>query len=75
MQKARGLCCEKGLLSTPPKKKGRKLDQNMKSIVITFYEDEKYSRIMPGPKDHVTVSKKQHMQKRLLFVNLKELLQ
>ena len=38
VQKARGLCCEKGLLSTPPKKEGRKLDQNIKSIVITFYK-------------------------------------
>ena len=75
MQKARGLCSEKGILSTPPKKEGRKLYQNIKSIVITFYEDEKYSRIMPGPKDHVTVGKKQHMQKQLLLVNLKELLQ
>ena len=33
--------------------------------VNKFYEDDKYSRIMPGPKDHLSVGKKQHLQKRL----------
>ena len=41
--------------------------------VNKFYEDDKYSRIMPGPKDHLSVGKKQHLQKRLVSVNLKEL--
>ena len=60
-------------MSTPPKKEGRKLDENIKSIVIKFYEDGKYSRIMPDSKNYVSVGKKQHMQERLLLVNLKEL--
>ena len=57
----------------PPKREGAKLDENIKSIVIKFYEQDKYSRIMPGSKDYVSLGKKQHMQKRFLLVNLKEL--
>ena len=41
--------------------------------VIMFYEDGKYSRIMPVSKDYVSVGNKQHIQKQLLLVNLKEL--
>ena len=50
MRKARAIRSEKTILSAPPKKKkeGRKLNENIKSIVIKFYEDEKYFRIMPG---------------------------
>ena len=36
-------------------------------------KDDKYPKIMPGSKDYVSVDKKQHMQKWLLLVNLKEL--
>ena len=42
------LSSEKGILLAPPKNEGRKLDEN---IVLKFYEDDKYSRIMPGSKD------------------------
>ena len=73
MQKARTLWSEKGILSAPPKKVGTKLDENINSTVIKFYEDNKYSRIMPGSKDYIGVGKKQHMQKQLLLENLKEL--
>ena len=73
MGRARALCSEKGILLAPPKKEGSKLDENTKSIVTKFYEDTKYSRIMPGSKDYVCVGEKQHMQKQLLLVNLKEL--
>ena len=57
VQKARALCSEKGILLAPTKREGRKLDENIKSIVIKFYEDDKYSRIMPGSKDYVSVGK------------------
>ena len=72
MQKARTLQSEKGILLAPPKKEGRKLNENMKSIFIKFYEDNKYYRTMPGSKNYISVGKKQHMQKWLLSINLKE---
>ena len=37
------------------KKEGRKLDENIKSLVIKFYKDGKYLRIMPPSEDYVTV--------------------
>ena len=72
VRKARALCSEKVIFLAPPKKEGRKRDENIKSIV-KFYEDDKCSRIMPWSKDYVSVGKKQHMQKWLLLANLKEL--
>ena len=57
VQKTRALCSEKGILSVPSKKEGKKLDENIKSIVINFYEDDKYSRILPGSKDYVSVGR------------------
>ena len=62
VRKARAYHSEKGILSAPPEKEGRKLDENIKFIVIDkFYDDNKYSRIMPALKDYVSVGKKQHM--------------
>ena len=54
-------------------REGRKLHENIKSIVTKSLKDDKYPKIMPGSKDYVSVDKKQHMQKWLLLVNLKEL--
>ena len=63
--KARALWSEKGIFSAPPKKEDRKLDENIKSIVIKFYEDDKY---------FMSVLVKNNMCKsKLLLVNLKEL--
>ena len=64
---------EKGILTAPPKKESRKLDENVDSIVIKFYEDNKYSRIMFRSKDYDSVGKEQHIQMQLLLLNLKEL--
>ena len=41
--------------------------------IKTFYCDDEYSRQMPGKKDYVSVGKNQHMSKRLILCNLKEL--
>ena len=42
-------------------------------FVKHYYEDERFSRQMPGKKDYVSVARNQHRQKRLLLVNLHEL--
>ena len=58
-------------------KTGKKLDDTTVTKVIEFYKNDKYSRICPGKKDYVSVKLssgvRQHEQKRLLLVNLKEL--
>ena len=43
------------------------------TLVKAFYEDDEFSRMMPGRKDYVSVGKNIHMQKRLLLCNLSEL--
>ena len=42
-------------------------------LVNLFYNDDEYSQQMPGRKDCVSIKKNVHMQKRLIFCNLKEL--
>ncbi|XP_076820954.1 uncharacterized protein LOC143466202 [Clavelina lepadiformis] len=38
-----------------------------------MYENDEFTRLMPGIKDYVSVSKNVHKQKRLILCNLKEL--
>lgn len=61
-----------GVLGDMPHVKGWKLPDTTKQLVLDFYNDDEYSRIMPGKKDSISVSGV-HMQKRLLLINLKEL--
>ena len=45
----------------------------MKEEIVSFYEDDEISRIMPGKKDYFSIGRYIHKQKRLLLANLKEL--
>ena len=36
-------------------------------------EDDEFSKMMPGSRDHVSIARNVHKQKRLLLCNLKEL--
>ena len=72
---AKDLVSEKGIMSYPNKRKGRKLDQGVVDKVVEFYLSEENSRIMPGKKD-VSLridGKREHYQKQLLLYNLNEL--
>ena len=66
---------EKGILAIPEAKRGRSISQEVEDSVKLFYEDDEYSRLMPGAKDYVSVGSNVHKQKRLLLCNLKELYQ
>lgn len=70
---ARSLLKNEGLLALPKPRNGRKLDGNTVLIVKNFYENDEYSRIMPGQKDKVSIAKNTYEQKRLLLSNLNEL--
>ena len=41
--------------------------------VRLFYEEDEFSRMMPGGKDFLSIGNKFHIQKRMLLSNLKEL--
>lgn len=65
-----------GILAEPSKKEGKTISDEVKERVRLFYTCDEYSRMCPGKKEFVSVKVdgvKQHIQKRLLLVNLKEL--
>lgn len=77
VRKARILKNEMGIFAVPSSKIGKKLSEEVTTLVENFYQDDEYSRVMPGKKDCVSVGKGRndhvHMQKRLLLCNLHEL--
>ena len=73
VREARKLASDKGILEIPDPKRGKTLSPEIEQSVLQFYEDDEYSRLMPGAKDFVSVGKKVHVQKRLLLCNLNEL--
>ena len=62
-----------GILAIPDKKQGHSLSDEVVQSVRLFYENDEFSRQMPGGKNFVSIGKKMHMRKRLLLCNLKEL--
>ena len=67
---------EKGLLPKAESKRRKDLPNEIRDRVINFYQSDDFSRMYPGKKEFVSVKiegVKQHMQKRLLLINLKEL--
>lgn len=62
-----------GILTMPPPRKGKTLSSKIKNTIIEFYCSEENSRIMPGNKDKVSISRNMYEQKRLILSTLKEL--
>ena len=73
VREARKVAKSKGIFESPDPKKGWTLSDDVIKDVLMFFEDDEYSRLMPGTKDYVSVGKRVHKQKRLLLCNLKEL--
>ena len=71
--KSRKLAETKGILESPDSKKGKTISEEVRQSVLLFYEDDEYSRLMPGTKDYVSISRNVHKQKRLPLCNLNEL--
>lgn len=55
VRRSRILTKEKGILSTPNKRKGRPITDDEQQIVKEFYEADENSRMQPGMKDVVSV--------------------
>ena len=73
IQKAKLLRDTKGIIHLPEFYSHSKISEELKNNITSFYCDDEYSRELPGKKDYVSVGKNQHMSKRLLLCNLKEL--
>ena len=73
IQKAKLLRDTKGIIAEPENKMGKKLNQAVIDAIKSFYNDDEYTRPLPGKKDSVSIGNKQHMSKRLILCNLKEL--
>ena len=69
----------RGILSTPNPKPSHSITQTKVDLVVSFYESDESSWLMPGMKDFVSVKqldgKRVHIQKRLILSNLQELFQ
>lgn len=73
---ARKLKVKKGVFEVPDAKLGsRRLPEDVKQKVINFFCDETSgnSKLLAGKKDCVSIGRKQHKQKQLLLLNLREL--
>ena len=64
---------ESGILSMPAPRKGKQLPQATVDSIHHFYLDNENTRIMPGIKDRISISKNKYEQKRLILCTLKEL--
>ena len=63
----------KGILVQPPQKKGKAMAQETIDLVHDFYQNDEYSRQLPGKKDYMSIQKGVHKQKQLVLCNLHEL--
>lgn len=73
---AKKLRDSEGYNSLPGKRIGRRLPEIVIQQIKNFYVSDKWSRLMPGKKDYISVvkyGKRQQLQKRLLLADLKEL--
>ena len=73
MRESQNLKSAGGILATPTYKSRNKLPESTLEAVAVFYENDGYTRIMPGKSDCVSVARNVHKQKRLILCNLKEL--
>lgn len=66
-----------GFFSTPEKKQGKVLDQNIVNAVDNFYNNDFYSKVLAGGSDVMTIKQKDgsriKISRRLMYCNLREL--
>lgn len=68
---AKDLRDKNGPLSRPAAKVGKRISDELKQAVLSYYTDDDVSRIMPGKNDCLTIDKVK-VQKRLMMCTLKE---
>ena len=73
VNKAAQIKNEIGVLAKPKRKQRVGISMDTKSLVLSFFEDDDNSRMLPGIKDRVSVGRHNYHQKRLLLCTVKEL--
>ena len=76
VKKARELLKNKGLLCEADQKTRKGISEELRRAAEMLYQNDEYSRMCPGKKEYISIKiegHKEHKQKRLLLVNLKEL--
>ena len=73
IRSARELKQRKGILAQPSQKKGKAKAQETIDLVHAFYEDDEYSRQLPGKRDYLSIQKGVRKQKWMVLCNLHEL--
>ena len=53
---ARELKKVKGILAKPAQKQGKVISRNTIDLLLSMYEDDEFSRQMPGKKDYVSIA-------------------
>ena len=46
----------KGILAKPAQKQGKVISRNTIDLLLSMYEDDEFSRQMPGKKDYVSIA-------------------
>ena len=67
------LKAEERVLAKPTRGSRKGIDEETASLEHAFYEDDAFTRLLPGSKDIISIGYKVHQQKRLILCNLKEL--
>ena len=63
-----------GFLELPRSERERPFSEQTANLIRMFYQDDEYSRLLPGKKDYVSVVHgKEKKQKRLLLVTVEQL--
>ena len=65
-QKARILREEKGILAIPQPVIGKRLREKTVNGVLEFYQNDEYSRQLPGKKDCISIGKNVHVSKQFI---------
>ena len=73
MRTARELKKIKGIIAKPVQKQGKVTSQNTIHLELRMYEDDGFSRQVPGKKDYFSIAKVVHKQKRIVLCNLREM--
>ena len=67
--KFRRFCQRNVVLSLPSQKKGKSVSHEMKEEIVSFYEDDEISRIMPGKKEYVSIGRNIHKKDSFLLTS------
>ena len=73
LRRAREVKAEKGILGIHRRVRKEGISEDTKAKVLAIYEDDEYSRQMPGTSDKVSIAKKVYKTKRLLLCTVPEL--